>query len=217
MKEIAIIGLSSFGYYLALNLVQEGIKVLAIDVEEEKIEKIKKHVHKAVITDATDRDTLQALRLNELDGVVVSLGQMESSILVVLHLKEMKTRNIIAKALSEEHGKILDMVGASEVIFPEKDMALRVARRLTHENVLEYVPLADGYSIVELVPPEAMINKTLGELNLTNRFGVQIIVVKGIIPEKITLIPRADYIVKDSDVLVIMGKNENLLKVQIVK
>ena len=217
MKGIAIIGLSSFGYYLAINLVEAGIEVIAVDMEEEKIDKVKNTIHKAVIADATDRDTLESFGLEELDGVVVSLGQIESSVLVTLHLREMKIKNIITKALSEEHGKILEMIGATEVIFPEKDMSLKVARRLTHENILEYIPLAEGYSIVDLAPPKSIVGKTLGDLDLTNKFNVQVIVVKELIPEKVTMIPRADYKVKSSDILVIMGEDKNILKVQSLK
>jgi trk system potassium uptake protein TrkA len=152
--------------------------------------------------------------LNELDGVVVSLGQIESSVLATLHLKELKIKRIISKALSEEHGKILEKVGATEVVFPEKDMASRVARTLTHENILEYVPLAEGYSIVEIAPPMSFMGKSLGELDLRREYAVQVIIVKELVPENIVPVPMADYVIKDSDVLVIMGRDEDLKKIQ---
>lgn len=214
MKNFAIIGLSRFGYFLARQLTREGVEILAIDINEEKIERIKPHIRKAVIGDGTDKMTLQALGLDGLDGVVVSLGDLADSVLTTLHLKELKIRRIICKAISEEHGKILEMVGASDVIFPEKDMALRLARTLTHENILDHVPLALGYSIIELAPPERFLHKTLGELNLRRQFGVQVIVVKEMVPENVVLVPTAEYIIKDSDVLVIMGRDEDLNKVQ---
>lgn len=214
MRSFAIIGMSSFGYFLARVLAEEGVEVMAIDLDEEKIEKIKSSVQKAVIADGTDRATLANLGLNELDGVVVSLGQIESSVLATLHLKELNIRRIVSKALSEEHGKILERVGATEVIFPEKDMALRVARTLTHDNILDHVPLAEGYSIVEIAPPSSLLGKSLGELDLRNRYNVQVIVVKELVPENVVLVPTADYVIKDSDVLVIMGRNENLKKIQ---
>lgn len=214
MRSFAIIGMSSFGYFLARDLVKEGVEIMAIDVNEEKVEKIKSYVQKAVIADGTDRVTLETLGLDELDGVVVSLGQIESSVLATLHLKELKIRHIVSKALSEEHGKILEMVGATEVIFPEKDMAHRVARTLTHENILDHVPLAEGYSIIEIAPPSSFLRKSLGELDLRRKYGVQVIVVKGLVPESVVLVPTAEYIVKDSDVLVIMGTDEDLKKIQ---
>lgn len=214
MRSFAVIGMSSFGFFLARELAKEGVEVMAIDLDEEKIEKIKYLVPKAVIADATDRTALETLGLDEIDGVVVSLGQIESSVLTTLHLKELKIGRIIAKALSEDHGRILTMVGATEVIFPEKDMALKVARTLTHENILDHVPLAEGYSIVEIAPPSSFKQKSLGELNLRRFYGVQIIVVKETVPEKVVLVPTADYVIKESDILVIMGKDDDLKKIQ---
>lgn len=214
MRSFAVIGMSSFGFFLARELAREGVEVMAIDLDEEKIEKIKYLVPKAVIADATDRTALETLGLEEIDGVVVSLGQIESSVLTTLHLKELKIRRIVAKALSEDHGRILAMVGATEVIFPEKDMALKVARTLTHENILDHVPLAEGYSIVDIAPPSSFKQKSLGELNLRRFYGVQIIVVKETVPEKVVLVPTADYVIKESDILVIMGRDDDLKKIQ---
>ena len=214
MRSFAIIGMSSFGYFLARELVKEEVEIMAVDLDEEKIEKIKPYVSKAVIADCTDRVTLETLGLEELDGVVICLGQIESSVLTTLHLKELKIQRIIAKALSEEHGKILEMLGATEVIFPEKDMAVRVARTLSHENVLDHVPLAKGYSIIDIAPPASFLRKSLGELDLRRKYGIQVIVVKEMVPENVVLVPTADYVIKDSDVLVIMGKDEDLKKIQ---
>lgn len=210
LKSYAIIGLSSFGYFLALALAREGVEIMAVDLDEEKIERIKPHVLKAVIADGTDRAVLQTLGLEELDGVVVSLGKIEDSVLATLHLKELKIRRIVSKALGEDHGRILEKIGATDVIFPEKDMAVKVARTLTHENILDHVPLADGYSIIEIAAPNSCWGKTLGELDLRRTYGVQVIVVKGAVPE----MPTADYRIKEGDLLVIMGNDDNLMKVQ---
>lgn len=214
MRNYAIIGMSSFGYFLARQLVKEGVEVVAIDLDDERIEKIKAHVPKAVIADGTDRNTLENLGVHEMDGVVVSLGQIEASVLTILHLKELKVRRILAKALSEEHGKILEMVGATEIVFPEKDMAFKVARTLTHDNILDHVPLAEGYSIIEISPPSSFLHKSLAELDLRKKYGVQIIVIKGYVPNALVLVPTADYVVKDDDILVVMGQDDNLKKIQ---
>lgn len=218
MRSFAIIGMSSFGYFLARDIANEGMQVIAVDLDEEKIEKIKPYVQKAVIADGTDRETLKKIGLDDLDGVVVCLGQIEASVLATLHLKELakelKIRRIFAKALSEEHGKILEKIGATEIIFPEKDMAFRVARTLTHENILDHIPLAEGYSIVDMAPPSSFLWKSLGELNLRNKYGVQVIVIKEMIPKNVVLVPTANYIIKDTDVLVIMGKDKDLKKIQ---
>jgi len=210
VRSIAIIGLSSFGYFLSLELANQGIEIMAIDLDDEKIEKIKRFVNKAVIADSTDRAVLETLGLDELDGVVVSLGQIESSVLTTLHLKELKITNIIAKALSEEHGKILEKVGATNVIFPEKDMAKRAARTLVYDNILDHIPLAEGYSIFEIAPPPSFLRKSLGELDLRRKYGVQVIVVKELVPKNVVLVPMADYVIKDSDILVMIGRDEDL-------
>lgn len=214
MKGFAIIGLSSFGFFLARELAREGVEVAAIDLDEERIEKIKPYVQKAIVADGTDRTVLETLGLGELDGVVVSLGHIESTVLATLHLKELKVRRIVCKALSEDHGKILEMIGATEVIFPEKDMASKVAYSLTYENILDHVPLAEGYSIIEIAPPSSFLRKSIGELDLRNRYGIQVIVVKEYVPENVVLVPTAEYIIKDSDALVILGRNEDLKKIK---
>ena len=134
--------------------------------------------HLAVIADAADKEVLENLGISEVDAVVVSLGdRIDASILVTYYLRELGVKEIYAKAVSEDHGKILNVVGASEVIFPEKDMAERVANRLERSSILEYFEIADGYSIIEWAPPEAFVNKTLAELDLTNKFNVQVIMV----------------------------------------
>jgi len=214
MRSFTIIGMSSFGFFLARELTKEGMEVMAIDLDDEKIEKIKPVVQRAVIADGTDRLTLEKLGLNAFDGVVVSLGQIESSVLATLHLKELKIKRIICKALSVDHGKLLEKVGATEVVFPEKDMASKVARTLTHENILDYVPLAEGYSIVEIAPPMSFLRKSLGELDLRRECAVQVIIVKELVPENVVPVPMGDYVIKDSDILVIMGRDEDLKKIQ---
>ncbi len=218
MPQFAIIGLSSFGSYLAKGLVNKNCQVMAIDNDEEKIEEIKPFVHEAVIADATEKDTLASLGLKDMDVVVVSLGnKIDSSILVTLYLKEFGIKNIIVKALSEDHGRILQKLGATKVIFPERDMALKLAGSLSSPNVLDYLPLAPGYSIIEMAPPPGFVGKTLGELDLRKKFGVQVIVIKGLVPEKVILVPTAQYIIKDSDILVTLGKNDDLEKIQNLK
>jgi trk system potassium uptake protein TrkA len=213
VKSYAIIGLSSFGYYLAQELVKEGMQILVIDTDAEKIDRIRNRVHKAVLGDGTDRETMERLGFKDMDGVVVCLGHIESSVLATLHLKEMKVRRIIVKALSEDHGRLLSMVGAHDVVFPEKDMAYRIAFTLTHKNVLDYVPVAEGYSIVEIAAPLAFIGRSLKELNLREKNAIQVIVVKEMVPSRV-VVPTADFVIKDSDVLVIMGKDSAVKAMQ---
>lgn len=212
--KFAVIGLGSFGSNVAKTLYEKKNEVLAIDKDKAKIEEVKAFVSHAVEMNAADKENLQALGIQEMDVVIVSLGpEMEASILTVLYLHELGVRQIIAKALTEDHAKILDALGATDVIFPEKDMAIKTALRLSNPNVLEYLPLTSGISIQEIAPPEHFIGKSLRELDLRNRYGVQVIAVKELIPEKITFVPRADFVIKDSDILIIMGEEKNLAKV----
>ena len=145
--------------------------------------------------------------------VIVSMGhEMEASILTTLYLRELGARKILTKALSDDHAKVLEAVGATEVVYPEKDMAVRTALRLSSPNILEYLPLSNGITIQEIAPPERFIGKTLKELDLINRYGVQVIAIKEIIPDNVIVIPRADFVIKDSDVLVVIGEEKELAK-----
>jgi len=209
--RFAVIGLGSFGSYLARTLYEKGHEVLVIDKDKDKVEEAKDFSSQAVWMDSADKDSLQALGIQDMDVVVVSLGpEMESSILTVLYLHELGVNRILAKALSADHGKILEAIGATEVIYPERDMAVRLAQRLSSRNVLEYLPLAENISIQEIVPPEAFIGKKLRDLDLTNRYRVQVIAVRQLVPDQLIFIPGADFVVKDSDVLLVMGEEESI-------
>ena len=212
--KFAVIGLGSFGSNIAKTLYEKGNEVLAVDENKEKVDEVKNFVSHAVHMDAADKENLQALGIKDMDVVIVSSGpEMEASILTVLYLSEMGTKRIVAKALTEDHAKILESVGATETIYPEKDMAIKTALKLSCPNVLEYLPLISGFGIQEIAPPEKFIGKNLRELDLRNKYGIQVIAIKELIPEKTTFIPKADFILKDSDILVIMGKHKQLEKI----
>lgn len=212
--KFAIIGLGSFGSNVAKTLYARGSEVLAVDKDKEKIEAYKFFVSHAVHMDSADKENLEALGLKDMDVVVVSLGpEMEASILTVLHLHEIGAKRIVAKALNEDHAKILNAVGATEVIYPEKDMAIRTALKLTSPNILECLPLMSGVSIQEIAPPEKFIGKSLKELDLRNKYGIQVIAVRELIPERTIYVPKADFVIKDSDVLIIMGEEKMLAKI----
>jgi trk system potassium uptake protein TrkA len=213
MKKFAIIGLGSFGSNVARTLYQRGYEVVAIDKDKGRIEEAKSFSSHAVLTDASAKENLEALGITDMDVVVVSLGSaMEASILTVLHLHELGIKRIVAKASTEDHGKILDAVGATEVINPEKDMAVRTALKLTSPHILECLPLLSGVSIEEIAPPERFIGKSLRDLDLRNKYGIQVIAVRELIPERTLYVPPADFVIKDSDVLIVMGEETMLEK-----
>lgn len=211
--KFAVIGLSSFGANVAKTLYEKGNEVLAVDSDKDKIEEVKTFVSHAVHMASDDKENLLALGIQDMDVVIVSLGpDMESSILTVLYLHEIRAGRIVAKALNEDHAKILEAVGATEVIFPEKDMAIKTARRLSNPHVLEYFPLLCGVVIQEIAPTEKFIGKSLKELDLLNKYGILVIAIKEIILEKTTYIPKADFVIKDSDILIVLGEDKQLSK-----
>jgi trk system potassium uptake protein TrkA len=212
--KFAVIGLGSFGFNVAKTLYEKENEVVAIDSDKEKIEAVKDFVSHAVQMDSANKENLEALGLKEMDIIVVSLGpEMEASILTVLFLHELGAKRIVAKALTEDHVKILESVGATEVIYPEKDMAIKTALRLNSPNILDYFPLLSGISIQEIAPPDKFIGKSLKELDLRNKYGIQVIAIKEVLAEKTTFVPKADFVIKDSDILIVMGKEKQLAKI----
>lgn len=215
MQQFAIIGLGNFGYYLAKYLYQKGHEVLAMDKNPQRVQEIKDHVSQAVVADATDRTVLESLGVDQMNAAVVSIGTVLSdSILATLNLKEMGIASIYAKAVSEAHGRILSKVGATEVFFPEKDQAISLAEHLHNPNMLDYLPFLEGYSMIQLAPPKEFIGKQLKELDLINRFGIQVVGIREIVPDRLNLIPTADFLIKDSDTLILLGPNDALDKLR---
>lgn len=209
MRQVAIIGLGNFGYYLGRELFNKGFDVMGLDVQEEFVHKAKNDVSEAVVADCTDKETLMALGLSQVDMAVVTIGtNMLASILATFHLKEMGVKLVYAKALSEAHGQILMRMGADEILFPEKDLAYSLARRIENPNMLEYLPSIEGYGIFEVTNMAPYIGKTLRELNLTNQYGVQVIAIRDKDKRRLSFIPKADYAVEHDDVLVLLGPNQ---------
>jgi trk system potassium uptake protein TrkA len=179
MKRFAVIGLGNFGFHAAKALYEDGNEVVAIDSDKARVHAIDPYSTEAIVLDASDKEALSALGLESMDGVIVSTGtKISTSLLICLYLQEMGVKNILAKAIDEDHGKILRRVGAREVIHPERDMAIRVSRSLSRPNILDFVPLADDYDLVQVGPPREFIGKTLAELNLRAKYNVNIIAIK---------------------------------------
>ncbi|MCG6911946.1 MAG: TrkA family potassium uptake protein [Deltaproteobacteria bacterium] len=215
MKQYAVLGLGNFGFYLASRLYEKGHEVLAVDKDQTRVQDIRDKVSQAVVADTTDRRVMENLGVRDLDAAVVCIGSVLSdSILTVLNLKEIGVKQVIAKAISEPHGRILRKIGASEILFPEKDMAISLAERLHNPNLIEYLPVLEGFSIIQLAPPNEFIGKSLRELNLINRYGVQVVAIKELVPERLNMIPTAKFILKDSDIMILLGPNKALEKLR---
>ncbi|HPW18647.1 MAG TPA: TrkA family potassium uptake protein [Candidatus Aminicenantes bacterium] len=212
--KIAVIGLGSFGSQIAKSLADSGHEVMAIDVDRARVDEAKAGVPFAIVMNAADKESLQAMGMQDMDIAVVSIGPaMEPSILAVHYLSQLGVRRIVAKALSEDHAQILEAVGATEVVYPERDMAVKTARRLVYPNVLEYVEVTAGVQIQELAAPASFIGRSLRDLDLINRFGVQVLAVREIVPERLTYVPKADFVVKESDILIVMGEEAKLKRI----
>ncbi len=218
MKRFAVIGNGNFGYYAAKALHERKNEVVAIDKSQDRIQEIEPHVTTAIVQDATDAEALKGLGLGEMDGVIVSTGaNIKPSILICFHLAQMEIKNIIVKAEDDDHGNILKKLGATEIIRPGADMAYRLALRLTRPNIFEFLPLEEEFTLAQVDPPPLFIGKSLKELDLRNRYEVNIVAVKQLVPEKFVMVPHGDFTVKDSDILIMLGKENDIQKIKELK
>ena len=218
MKKFAVIGLGNFGFHVAKTLYEDGHEGVAMDISKNRVQAISHYASEAIVMDATDKERLRALGLETADAVIVSTGtQISISILICLHLQDVGVKKILAKALDEDHARVLKKVGASEIIHPEKDMAVRIARSLTSPNILDFIPLAEDYNLIQVEPPREFIGRNLKELNLRALYNVHIIAIKELVPENFILVPPADFVVKDSDLLLVLGKTQDIKKIKALK
>jgi trk system potassium uptake protein TrkA len=225
MRQFAIIGLGTFGFKLATSLAKQGLQVLAIDSDRDRVQEIRDLVTEAVVLDATDKAAMDSLDLTEMDMAVVCVGQLEDSMLISLYLKEIGIEEIVVRALSAEHVKILQLLGVSRIVLPEEDMAERLAGSLMTPNIIDHIPLTPGHSIVEVKAPETFWGKTIGDLDVRKRFKVEVIAVKKYVISKLNgqesldesktrVIPAASEVISAGDALVVIGKNEDIEKIR---
>ncbi len=213
MKKFAVIGLGSFGSNLVKTLAKKNVEIIAIDIDETKVNEIKDVATQPVAMDATNKENLTSIGITDVDCVVVSTGpSLEPSIMIVYILKELGVKKIIAKALSEEHEKILLLVGANEVYYPERDIAKKIGTQLNFNNLLDYLPIESGFVIQEIAPPDSFIGKSLGEINLRKKYNITVIAIKSIIPESSTMNPGADFLIKESDIMIVFGSDVDIEK-----
>jgi trk system potassium uptake protein TrkA len=218
MKRFAVIGLGNFGFSAAKALYEDGNEVVAIDTDKARVQAIDPYSTEAVLLNATDKEGLKSLGLENMDGVIVSTApKISTSILICLYLREIGVKKILAKALDDDHGKILTRVGATEIVHPERDMALRVARGLSRPNVLDFIPLAKEFDLVQTAPPNEFIGKSLKDLNLRAKYNVHIIAIKELAPENFLLVPPASFVIKYNDILIMLGKSEDIRRIKALK
>lgn len=213
MRQVVVIGLGSFGSILAAALAEKKCHVLAVDSDREKIQDIKDKVTQAVVADASDREALEELGVKDFDVACVCVGEkIDVSILVTLHLKELGVKRIIAKATSDAHGRALTHVGATEIIFPEKDEAIHLANSLVTPDVLEMIRVSEEFNIVEVAAPEEFYQKSLKDLQLRKKYGIQVIATRNPLDGSVNVAPSPDYKIRPDDVLIVLGETQALEK-----
>jgi trk system potassium uptake protein len=209
--QFGVIGLGRFGSAMASTLAELGHDVIGVDGNEDRVRQLADVIPHASQLDATDARALRAAGMQDVDVAVVSIGEnIESSVLVVMLLQELGIGRIIAKAVSPLHGRILERLGVSRVIFPEREMAIRVAHGLVLPNVLDYIELSRDFSIVELPAPPEFVGRTLKQLELRPRLGLTLIAIKRTTPsgpEETIISPAADETIRQDDVLSLLGSN----------
>jgi trk system potassium uptake protein TrkA len=214
-RTFAVIGLGRFGAAMAATLTELGQEVIGIDASEEKVRVLADVIHHAVELDATDERALRAAGVADVDVAVVSIGEnIEASLLVVMLVKELGVKTIFAKGVTPLHGRILKKLGVTRVIFPEREMAVRIAHSVVVPNVIDYVELSRDFSIIELPAPADWAGRTLKDLALRTRFGLTLIAIRrpsGTSDGEITHVaPPAEEQIKPGDILALIGSNDRL-------
>lgn len=213
MKSFVIIGLGRFGTEAAKRLCQAGGEVLVIDNSAELVQQVSNDVTQAVVGDARDKEVLRALGVKDFDCAIVAIGDsLADSVLATMNLKELGVPYIVCKAHDETHRDVLKKLGADRVVIPEKENAARLAKSLASHNVLDYIELSDDYGIIEVPAPAVWNDKSLIELNVRAKLGINILAVKR--EGQITVSPAADFRIELHDILVVLGDTAALKAVQ---
>jgi trk system potassium uptake protein TrkA len=215
MKRVVVIGLGIFGSNIVKELYENGFEVIAIDKDKEAVHQVRDMATKAIVADGRDNDVMDQIGIHEDDVVVISFGEdLAASTLITLHLKQMKVKNIVVKAPNEEHKLILERVGATDVIIPEKEVASKIAKSLISPNVLDCLPLSEGYMIFEIAPPNSFLGKSIGELELRSKYHIEVIAVKDVLTDQVHMVPPANFILKDGEILVVIAKEKDIQKIK---
>lgn len=213
MKSYIVIGLGRFGSEVAKRLCQLGCEVLAMDVRSEPVQAISNDVTHAVVADGRDLSVLRALGAADFDCGIVAIGDsLSESVLATMNLKELGVPRVVCKAHDETHRQVLQKLGADQIVIPEQEQAYRLARSLSSQNVLDYIELSEDYGIIDLPMPENWSGKSLRELNVRAKLGVNILAVKR--GSGIQVSPDADFSLHKGDILVILGSTAALKAVQ---
>lgn len=208
-KEFAVIGLGRFGGSICRELSREGMEVLALDLDEDKVNEYRDIASHAVIADSTDENVLKELGFRNIDHVIVAIGDnIQASMLTTLMLKELGIKTITVKAQNDYHEKILNKIGADQVVHPERDMGKRIAHNIISNNILDYIELSDDHSVVEVKAGSKMGGKTLLDLDIRAEYGCNVVAIKR--EKDVIVSPMATEEIKESDVLIVIGADKDI-------
>lgn len=222
-NRFAVIGLGQFGESIARTLSDSGTEVLAIDINLDRVEAIKDDVAYAVALDSTDVKALKAQNIQDMDAVVVAIGEnFEGLLLTTVLLLELEVKRIIARAANAQQRMILEKMGVEEILSPEETVGKTVAEMLLHPNMKSFLPLPDDYEIVEINTPSRVVDQTISEIGLREKYNLNLITVKRLYDEKvdgqvqqvehIIGVPRADTFLKETDIMILLGKSKDVNK-----
>ncbi len=214
MKSFLVIGLGRFGRAVACELGSLGQEVLALDNSEENVQHIADSVTQAICGDAQDESVLASLGVSNFDCCVVAIGtDIEASILITVMLKELGAKQVVCKALSALHARVLERVGADRVIQPEKEMGQRLAQHLGRANVIDYIGVSDDFSILEIKTPRSWVGKSLGQLGVRAKYDINVLAIRHGEGGAVDITPRPDDRIGENDLLLILGTNDKVDKV----
>jgi len=215
MKQVAVLGLGDFGVALVHQLASNNVTVLAVDMNRARADLIRDQIEHVVIADITKAAALEKLGLPAMDAVVVAVSSpMPSSVLAVLRLKDLGVERIIAKAENTDHGKVLEAMGVSEIVFPEQDSAMRIANKISWTNVVEMMELSPGCSIMEVLPPASAVDKALRDSGLRAEYHSEVLGIRRKPGAPLNAIPSPDSQITPECTLVVFGKDSDLAKLR---
>ncbi|MFD0675139.1 potassium channel family protein [Cohnella sp. GCM10027633] len=213
LNQFVIIGLGRFGSSIGRELIQLGYEVLGVDRDEETVQELSNVLTHVVVADATEEEVLRSIGARNFDCGVVAIGDdIQASILATILLKELGVKKVVAKAVSDLHGRVLERMGVDRVIYPERDMGVRVAHQLVSPNLLDYIELSKQYTIAELAVPQCLSGKSLDDVNPRGRFGCSIVAINK--PKGIIIAPVAKDVLAEKDVMVVIGTNQQIEQFQ---
>jgi trk system potassium uptake protein TrkA len=210
-RRFIVIGLGNFGSGVAESLHAKGHEVVALDVDEAAVDRIGPAVTRAAVGDGRSRAVIERVGGDDADAAIISTGDdLAASVLITMTLRDVGVREIYAKVISRDHARIMDQLGVTETIFPERESAVRLAERIVTTEILNYVQIGKGFSLQELAVPETWIGRTLRELELPRRHRVSVVAVHDILNDTIITVPDPDAALKESDTVIVSGADRDL-------